>query len=196
MGTIRIRLLELKRIIHEEMGPIHPGKLSYVQNQVTSDSAWLEKAILRTLPKVVYDMGSGAKEISVYQLGEELGIDPDRDLSFLEDTLTQMAEKGLVVFDQFKNVSLQEGYPQIGGSSNLVPFATVQKLWNQLSGGLDPDEVEPEEHEEFIAQIAGQLNTDEDTIRDMVVDWGTSTSLNALSGATKRRPVPAGFEGL
>jgi hypothetical protein len=90
---------------------------------------------------------------------------------------------------------LSEGYPQIGGSSELIPFATVEKLWNQMSGGRAPDEVEPEEHEEFIASIAGQLNADEDVVRDIVVDWGTSTSLDALRGAT-RRPVPTGYEGL
>jgi hypothetical protein len=82
---------------------------------------------------------------------------------------------------------VHEEYPQIGGTSDeeLVPFAPVQKKWLELSGGLEPDEVEPEEHEEFIVTIAAGLGVPEDAVRDLIQDWGEATSLGALTDAVR-----------
>lgn len=58
----------------------------------------------------------------------------------------------------------------------------VEKMWFELSNGLEPDEVTPEEHEEYIAAISTELGVDEDSVRERVVIWGENSSMDALRG--------------
>ncbi len=73
-----------------------------------------------------------------------------------------------------------ENFPPDSTKRVPLDYSTVMEMWLEKSGGLEPDEVDPERHEQLISIVAGALNADQQEVADMIVDWGSATSMGPM----------------